>query len=355
MFKEGGPHRIKKTAPDQYTMRIQVPPDSDGLQGRECKHELCSPAYFKVKPGTGITGAQEEAFCPYCRHSDTPDNFVTEGQIEYAKDIALREAYKGISNVIEGALGLGPSRKGRVGGEFFSMELTYKPGLLPQVRSPMEEEIRRDVRCPECGLEHAVFGLATWCPDCGTDIFLAHVEREFSVVRKMLGDVDRRRQELGGRVAARDIENALEDSVSIFEAALRATTKRYLKEREHSDAEIDVAMGKRIGNRFQNVKLAAEVSEREFGVQLFEGIDERKVRALSQAFEKRHPITHNLGVVDRKYLERARSGELEGREIRVTAEEIEMAIDTCLTVLSQLHSRLFPPTEGKQGKSDPTR
>ncbi len=100
------------------------------------------------------------------------------------------------------------------------MEMTYKPGHPPSVRKPFEEEIQRDVVCPHCGLDHVVFGLATWCGDCGRDIFLTHVRAEYGVVQKMLGDVVRRQEELGPRVGARDIDNALEDVVSIYEATL---------------------------------------------------------------------------------------------------------------------------------------
>jgi ribosomal protein S27E len=53
------------------------------------------------------------------------------------------------------------------------MEMSYKPGHLPQIRPTIEEELRRDVTCPKCGLEHAVFGLASWCPDCGAIFFLS--------------------------------------------------------------------------------------------------------------------------------------------------------------------------------------
>lgn len=43
---------------------------------------------------------------------------------------------------------------------------------------------------------------------------------------------------------------------------------------------------------------------------------------LKSAFEKRHPITHNLGVIDRKYMEQAREFAQEGREVRLTRDEI---------------------------------
>jgi predicted nucleic acid-binding Zn-ribbon protein len=266
---------------------------------------------------------------------------MTKAQIEYAKNIVQREAEKGISNMIENALRLGPSRKKRFGGDFISMEMSYKPGRLPHVRPPIEEELRRDVTCPKCGLEHAVFGLAIWCPDCGSDIFLVHVDKEFAVVRHMLGDVKRRHEQLGAQVAARDVENALEDTVSIFEAALRAMTRRYMKNSGISDEDIEDALRKRVGNKYQSVQLAAEVCEHEFGVELFEDRDKREVETLRLTFEKRHPITHNLGIVDRKYLEKVRSGGLEGRDVPVTVEEIEGAIAFSIQVLQKLHSRLF--------------
>jgi hypothetical protein len=322
-------------------MSIEIPKDADGLVGRECQNANCSPGYFKVKPGTGITVGQEKAYCPYCLYEDNPSNFRTEAQVKYAKDLVIREAHKGINETIESALGLGPSRKKRFGGDFFSIEMSYKPGSLPHVWPPMEEELRRDLVCPKCGLEHAVFGLATWCPDCGSDIFMSHVEREFAVVRHMLGDIERRHNQLGARVAARDVENALEDTVSIFEAALRAMTRRYFRYSGLSESEIEDALRKRIANKYQNVQLAAEVCKREFGLDLFDGYDGKEVEQLRMTFGKRHPITHNLGIVDRKYLEKARSGEPEGRDVRVTAQEVESAIMVSLQVLQKLHSRLF--------------
>jgi len=80
IFREGGLHNIKRTGPDQYSMNVSLPTDSDGMLARECPSDTCSPAYFKVKLGTGITGGQTEAFCPYCAHKDEPGDFHTKAQ-----------------------------------------------------------------------------------------------------------------------------------------------------------------------------------------------------------------------------------------------------------------------------------
>ena len=340
IFKKGGPYKVRRTGRDQYSFSIAMPEDEQGRIARKCPNENCSPGYFKVKPGTGITDGQEVAYCPYCKHSDKPDEFVTDEQVRYAKDIVMREAEKGIQEMIGDALGVGRSGRKKVGGGMFSIDMTYKPGRLPHVRRPLEEELRRDIVCPRCGLDHAVFGIAIWCSDCGKDIFLTHVEAEFSVVSAMLLDVDRRRETLGPRVAARDLENCLEDTVSIFEAVGKALVTRNLRESGKSEEETQNFLKKVVRNSFQSVKHATELLRTEFNVTLEEHHSEDTLMSLTNTFEKRHPITHNLGVVDRKYLEKALSAEKEGREVRVTRNEIEKAITDAKKVISSLHSML---------------
>ena len=341
IFTEGGANKIRRLGPHKYSMSIGVPTDSDGRVAGECPKRSCSPGYFKVKLGAGITGDQEQVFCPYCRRAGEPGEFLSKEQGRYATDTAIQEAQEGIEEALKDALGLGPSGRKKIGGGLFSMEWRYTPGSPPRVRPPVEETLRRDIICPGCGLDHSVFGLAVWCPDCGSDVFMVHVEKEFSAIRDMLGDVDRRRGTLGPRVATRDVENALEDTVSIFEAVLRALTIRFMKEKNKDEAEIEEAFRKRIRNGYQSVGSAADLCGKELRLNLFAGCDRQDVEKLGSAFEKRHPITHNLGVVDRRYLEKARSRELEGHEIRVTTEEVCWAIDLCTGVLRNAHAQLF--------------
>jgi hypothetical protein len=226
LFRECGPHRIRQTGVDSYEMRVSIPTDEEGRTARECPDGTCSPGYFKVKGGTGITEGQEIAFCPYCRHEGDPNDYYTKEQIRYAEDIVEREAINGVEDMLKNALGLGSIGKRRFGGDLLSIEMSMQPTPKPPVRRPFEDEVRRDVVCPHCGLDQSVYGLATWCADCGVDIFLTHVEAEMNVVRSMLADIPRRRENLGRRIAAKDRENYLEDTVSIFEAVLRALVRR---------------------------------------------------------------------------------------------------------------------------------
>ena len=341
IFNPGGPHDIKRIGQDRFSMCISIPNDPDGMFARECPSDACSPAYFKVKSGTGITKGQTEAFCPYCRYSDQPSNFATKGQIEYATQIATHEALDGVDGMIKDALGLDGSGERTLGGGFLSLKISYTPGSKIPIWRPFEEVLRRDLKCPKCTLEHAVFGIATWCPDCGSDIFLTNVLMEYNVIRLILSDVENRRERLGVRVAARDVENALEDAVSIFEAVLRAITRRHLRNTLSVDQTEEI-LKKRIGNKFQNITLASEIVQQHFSTSLLSILPCNEGEELKEIFEKRHPIAHNLGIVDRKYLEKIDSGELEGRDIRVSAEEVSRAIELCLKVFNDFYLKVFP-------------
>jgi len=346
LFREGGPLKVRRTGRDRYTMSVQIPQDAEGRFARECPDEACSPGYFKVKHRTGITGGQTEAFCPYCRQAAAPEDFTTKEQLRFARDRVMREAHDGIDRMIKSTLGLNASNRRSLGrGGPLSMEISYKRGTRPAVRRPFEDQVRRDVICPHCGLDHSVYGLATWCADCGADIFLTHVDTELAVVTAMLGDVNRRREALGKRIAAKDLENCLEDTVSIFETVLKIIVRRTLRERGATPEEADQAFHK-IGNCFQNVERTAEYLSEKFHIPELPGLSAAERDRLSQIFEKRHPITHNLGVVDRKYLEKAAAAAEEGREVSVTPEEITEAMAMAQRVFRELVGHLLPGEQG---------
>ncbi len=338
LFKEGGPHRIKKLGNDRHSMSITIPKDADGRVARKCPETECSPGYFKVTLGTGITDGQEFLYCPYCRHKAEPSGFITQEQIRYAKDLAIREAHKGIDAMMKDALGVGASGKRKMGGGFVSMELTYKSGTLPHVRRPFEDEVRRDVVCPHCTLDQTVFGLATWCSDCGEDIFLTHVKAELAVTRLMVEDVARREEHLGKRVAAKDLENCLEDAVSIFEAAVKAVVRRALIERGEYHEQVETKL-KKIGNAFQNIERTKNKLSTLFDYE--PEVTDPMWKRLTSSFEKRHPITHNLGIVDRKYLAKVQRAEREGREVRITVTEISKLLEDASEAISLIHENLI--------------
>jgi hypothetical protein len=340
LLREGGPYKVRRTGTDQFEMKIPLPADAEGRVARECPSRTCSPGYFKVKPGTGIVAHHTEAFCPYCRFSAKPSEFTTKRQRQYAKDVMLREAHSGIQDMAREAFGIGPTGKRSLGGGLLKLEISLKQTSPPSVSRPLEAALQRAVICPHCGLDHAVFGLAVWCADCGADIFVTHVQAELDVIERMLGDVQRRRDEFGARIAAKDVENCLEDLVSIYEAVLRTMLVRSLRQRQLAEVQIEHAR-KQIRNGLQNVARSAQIIAQFLGCELLGPLSTAEIEALRRTFEKRHPITHNLGVVDRKYLEGVQTADREGREILVKPAEVSRAIAFVGRIVNELHRRLF--------------
>ncbi len=281
----------------------------------------------------------DRCYCPYCGWEGTQAEFLTPAQKDYATSVAMREAKQGVDRMIKKTLGLDSRGRRRIGGEFLTIDMRLRWSPPQPVVIPNEEELRRDVICPHCTLAHAVFGLAVWCADCGKDIFLTHVAAELDVVRKVLGEVARRRQDLGPRIAARDTENALEDTVSVFEAVLKFVYRRKLAASlEAKDAEDRL---RRRHSAFQNPRRAAKILLDEFGVDIFSSISVEEQDAVSKTFQKRHAIAHNLGIVDGKYLERGRANGGLGREVPLSAGEVGKTVDLVGRVLADAYSGLF--------------
>ena len=196
LFSSGGPLNARRVGPDQYSMTVTLPKDEDGRTARECPNDDCSPGYFKVRNGTGITGGQTVAYCPYCRTEKEPSGFPTKEQLRYAKDLVTQEAMIGVERALKNSLGLGSAGKRRLVDGLITVDMEMKTSPPRPVRQPNEDLLRRDVICPHCTLDHSVYGFATWCADCGKDIFTTHIAGELQVLKSIIGDVDRRRGHL---------------------------------------------------------------------------------------------------------------------------------------------------------------
>ena len=144
------------------------------------------------------------------------------------------------------------------------------------------------------------------------------------------------------RVAARDHENALEDVVSIFDATLRAIVRRFKRNAGISDSDLDELFRKEIRNRFQSIGFTKDFFATELKMDYFVALNANEFEQLRRTFEKRHPITHNLGIVDRSYLKKVQSFEPEGRDVRLSNREIAEAISAVLKCLAAIYPMMFP-------------
>lgn len=330
----------RKAANDEFAFYAAIPPDADGRIAHECTKADCSPGYFKVKPGTGLIG-QTQTYCPYCREEARSGELATQEQKHRAKEPLMRKAKHEIHRSAWNGLRIGSSGKKRLYHYFTAFDSGAKLSVQEDTCRPFEESLRRDVICPKCTLVHSVYGLATWCPDCGKDIFTTHVLGAINVIEFMVVDVDRRLKELGRRVAAHDLENALDNLVSMFETAMKIDLRRYLKGKGHNLEQIDAAM-KKIGGRSQSVTDAVVMISSLCGGTSLLAPDSAQERKLDRVFQKRHPANRNPGVADRKLLETKRTGVRGGQAVRIEKGEILEAAQIAFELLSEFHARLFP-------------
>ena len=294
-------------------INVPIPKDDNGLLGRECPKADCL-GYFKVKPGTGLTGVGLLCHCPYCGQTADPNSFWTKEQIQYAKSVALRQFADAVRKDLKqfefeypasGAFGIGLSMK-------------LQPGPLPPLRHYREQKLETDVVCDACTLHYAVFGLFAYCPDCGVHNSLQVLLRNLALVAKQL--------ELATSVESADlathlVEDALENCVSAFDGFARETC------RVRAGHSQDAARAANLS--FQNLGNAAKIVQALFGVDISRAVDAAAWDRTNRAFSKRHLLAHRSGVIDDKYA--SSSGDASavvGRRISIQPAEVTDVAET---------------------------
>ena len=299
---------------------ISLPKDEDGYLGRECPITDCK-GYFKITPGTGLSDIAD-CYCPYCGHTADNDEFHTQEQIEYAESIVIREVTDAFTKDLKslefdykprGALGIG-----------FSMKVD--PGPRHPIHYYREETLETHIECSNCTLKYAVYGVFAYCPDCGQHNSLQILNKNFNLIIKILELA----AESDGELEKQLIEDALENCISAFDGFGREVCNIY------SDKSANVE--KAIKIRFQNLKDAQIKVQKQFNVDITQGLSNDEWESTVKGFQKRHLLAHKMGVIDREYIDKTADAEaVVGRMIKIERDEIKEIIK----VLRKLSSNLF--------------
>ena len=310
--------------PSQFS--ISIPPDENGLIGRECPEPNCE-SYFKIQPGTGLKGEDLPCHCPYCGHEAGQDKFFTKSQVEYAKSVVL--------NQVSGALlkdlkSLEFNHKPRGG---FGIGISMKvSGRATPVRRYQEQDLETEVVCDKCTLRYMIYGVFGFCPDCGVHNSLQILGKNFDLIEKLLTIAETQETSVSQQL----IENALEDCVSAFDGFGRETCRVF--------AEKAASPKKAAEIRFQNIKGAAERVLEEFDVTFSDVVEPADWVKIQQAFEKRHLLAHKMGVADEAYQKATgASGSVIGRRVSITRDDIH----ELLLGLRATGSKLYATLEAK--------
>lgn len=293
------------------SISVPIQPDEEGYIGRECPVDSCL-GYFKITPGTGLKGPAP-CHCPYCGHSGEQNTFFTQEQIEYAKSVAIRKLTDAIHQDLKllefdhkprGAFGIG-----------ISMKVTSS-GQQP-IRYYREKNLETKVTCDKCTLCFAIYGVFGWCPDCGAHNSLQILSKNLELANKELSLAKSVETELADHL----VGDALENVVSAFDGFGR-----------------EICSQKAADIHFQNMNSARRRVRETFGFDFAEELSVDSWVTICRIFQKRHLLSHKMGVIDDEYVQKANDPvAVVGRRIRITHEEISLAI----SLVETLGRRLF--------------
>jgi hypothetical protein len=289
-------------------MHVALPTDDQGYMGRECPQASCE-GYFKVKPGTGLTGPDLQCVCPYCGHHGAPDQFFTKEQLEYVKSVALRAVTDALHMDLKqlefnhkprGAFGIGLSMK-------------VERGAPVPIRHYREKALETHVTCAACTLAYAVYGVFAYCPDCGVHNSVQILKNNLALAKRQvvlaqsLDDAELRRHL---------IEDALENCVSTFDGFARERCKAF------ASKATDSAKAENIS--FQNLPRAGDRARQLWGIDLRQLVGAEKWARAHRLFLRRHLLAHCAGVIDQKYIdESADNSVIVGRRIAILPSDVE--------------------------------
>jgi hypothetical protein len=284
---------------------ISLPTDENGYLGRECPNTDCK-GYFKIVSGTGLRGVVT-CHCPYCGQTADQSDFHTPDQIEYVKSVVMREVMGAVTKDLKDLeFDIKPKEAFGIG-----LSMKVKSGPPHPVHRYREKALETHIECTSCTLKYAVFGVFAFCPDCRQHNSLQILYKNLELVRKMLGMAASAEAELAGRL----VENALEDCVSAFDGFGREICQ------VHSKASADLEKVEKIS--FQNLEAAKQNVSALFKLDFAAGLTGDEWKAAVQGFQKRHLLSHKMGVVDGEYVRK--SGDTEavvGRKVNIDAGEV---------------------------------
>lgn len=307
---------------------IAIPKDDDGYLGRECPEAECE-SYFKIRPGTGLTGTDLPCHCPYCGHTGPHDTFWTKEQLAYAKSVALRQVTDALRKDLK-SLEFNHKPRG-ASGIGISMKLQHGPPL--PIRYYREQSLETAVSCEACTLDYSVFGVFAYCPDCRVHNSLQILRQNLSLTRKQLDlaesldDVDLRRHL---------VEDALENCVSAFDGFGREACRVRASQSSHQ--------AKAEALSFQNLQRASERLKQLFGVDLAAALLASEWHLAQLGFFRRHLLAHRAGVIDAQYVsETGEPTQLLGRRIAIAASDVRRLAELVEALGVGLVARLPPP------------
>jgi thiol-disulfide isomerase/thioredoxin len=261
---------------------VEIPLDEEGMIGREC---LKCEQYFKVKPGTGLE--TEYSYCPYCDYEGDINDFWTKPQLEYAESIVMNKAYKEIIKPNLDKLTKTFKKLERETRNSLIKIKVYNSGKIFDfpIKYYNEEDLETTIKCDNCGLDFAIYGIFSKCPDCNKlNAFLIY-DKSIEVIRKKLNIFSK--PEIPDDIQEISLSSILTSAISTFDGLGKELRKRRI---EHYP--------EKPRNLFQNLKHLDKIKNHNISK------NHSNFNELLKFFQVRHIYEHNMGVIDDDFVQK---------------------------------------------------
>jgi len=311
------------------SIEVTFPTDGDGFVGRECPDRTCL-GYFKVRPGTGLSGPGLQCHCPYCGHTADGSDFATPEQVEYAKSVAVRQFTDAFNRDLKR---LEFNHRPRPGTFGIGISLKVTPGRPTPIRHYRERSLETHVHCSKCTLDYAIYGWFAFCPDCGEHNSVQVLEKNLEIIAKQLALADSLQDADLKRLL---IEDALENCVSAFDGFARESCRVRAHRSSDPDGAAQIS--------FQNLDRAAHRVRALFGIEFTTCLTENEMKSARRYFLRRHLLAHRAGVVDEQYCRDADDNlAIVGRRVSIASSDVAALADYIVRMGRSLLQQLPQP------------
>jgi hypothetical protein len=163
-----------------------------------------------------------------------------------------------------------------------------------------------------------------WCPDCGVHNSLQILQKNLELAGKELALAETIEKDLADHL----VGDALENLVSAFDGFGR-----------------EVCLQKAAEIHFQNLAGARRRVHEAFRFDFADGLTPAEWQQALRTFQKRHLLSHKMGVIDEEYVQKASDpGAVVGRRIQVGREEMQASVAIVEKLGRRLYAGVLHPT-----------
>ncbi len=281
---------------EQVPLTIEL--DDDGYWDRRCPWDECGFLFKVLFEDWKNKVSNGAAFCAFCGHQATAQDFHTPEQTEYISQTALAHITPLLGDWMRDQAREFNQSQPRGGLISMRMDVSVPPVTIPVPPATAEAMMLR-IECEQCGCHSAVVGSAFFCHACGHN----SAERTFS---QSLSSVRTSIESLGAiPTAVPDKDSAAQITRLLTEGTLGSLVTAFQRLAEAIYPRLPAAVEKPRRNAFQSLdeggRLWIDAGGRSF--ELLVGLS--NLALLGRMFGQRHLLAHREGMVDREYITRS--------------------------------------------------